>query len=425
MRTWDDMPQWIKAWIEKAMEPDLNTQGSRFYMIPKIHKPQLGWRPIVPASGTPNACLAQLVDYFLQPLIQGKPSFLKDTGQLVSELEDLHIPHHGKLFMFTADVESLYPSIPLKDAIYEATMELGQLPVYYYDILQRVLHFVAENNIIQFRGRQFIQVTGVATGSPIAPSLANLFMARLEQPVLDDFNAHLCYYKRYIDDIFGIFIGEERDFHTFRTRLSGMHPAIKLTWNVSHQMAEFLDLSIQVDSRRQVSFSTHQKILNNYLYIPWKSYHPRASKLALIKGELTRYLRNSSSIEAFLETKKRFASRLLARGYPLKVILKQFDNLTWKDRTRIMDRIRTRRPPSLQAIPAPTTVPLVIKLPYDVTMSKVNWGRVLNPKPILDCRTLPSFRRRPNLLSVLRRHLLRPVQGPLEQGQDQPQQPTH
>ena len=61
-----------------------------------------------------------------------------------------------------------------------------------------------------------------------------------------------------------------------------------------------------------LQFSSFQKPLNKYLYIPFESFHPSSNKKAFIKGELMRYARNSSPFNSFYETREKLWKRLRA-----------------------------------------------------------------------------------------------------------------
>ena len=83
-----------------------------------------------------------------------------------------------------------------------------------------------------------------------------------------------------------------------------------------------------------LQFSTFQKPLNKYLYIPFESFHPSSNKKAFIKGELIRYARNSSTFKAFSETREKFWKQLRVRGYPFRFLLPLFREIRYSDRKR-------------------------------------------------------------------------------------------
>ena len=56
-----------------------------------------------------------------------------------------------------------------------------------------------------------LQVDGVAIGSPLGPTLANIFMCHLEKVFLKSFPEDQLplIYKRYVDDVFLVFRSED------------------------------------------------------------------------------------------------------------------------------------------------------------------------------------------------------------------------
>jgi len=48
-------------------------------------------RPIVSNCNSPTENLSQFVDYWLQPIMNAQPSYLKNSTQLINELRELNI----------------------------------------------------------------------------------------------------------------------------------------------------------------------------------------------------------------------------------------------------------------------------------------------------------------------------------------------
>ena len=85
-------------------------------------------------------------------------------------------------------------------------------------------------------------------GTKVAPSLANLFMGRLEEKVLktaeERLNIKLPLYKRYIDDIF-IFPYSEDKLKDFMNLVNSEHRTIKFTEDYSLTEVVFLDCKVK------------------------------------------------------------------------------------------------------------------------------------------------------------------------------------
>lgn len=83
-----------------------------FYIIPKIHKDPLRQpgRPIVSPIGGLLVRVWKYLDLLVKNMVYFLPSYVKDTGDVLNNIQELEILH-GALLMWI-DFESLYTSIP-------------------------------------------------------------------------------------------------------------------------------------------------------------------------------------------------------------------------------------------------------------------------------------------------------------------------
>ena len=90
----------------------------KFYLLPKIHKDPDTWtvphkvpsgRPIVSDCGSESCRAAEFVDFYLNPLSQKHPSYVKDTYEFVQIIKTTSMPPGALLF--SIDIDSLYTNI--------------------------------------------------------------------------------------------------------------------------------------------------------------------------------------------------------------------------------------------------------------------------------------------------------------------------
>ena len=96
-------------------EPKLGS----FNILPKIHKVKFGTRPIINCIRHPTSNLSLFIDAILQPFVQKSESFIKDSQNLIQDLDKYEFPSESKLCSF--DFESLYSNIDLNDALHVIT----------------------------------------------------------------------------------------------------------------------------------------------------------------------------------------------------------------------------------------------------------------------------------------------------------------
>ena len=135
------------------------------------------------------------------------------------------------------------------------------------------------------------------------------------------------------DYILAIWDGPKDTLLELLDTLGSKTDCIRLTYCISYSGISFLHLFLHRNiSSNVLNFSTFQKPLNKYLYIPFEPFHPFSNEKAFIKGELMRYTRNSSSFASFTETREKFWKRLRARGHPFRFLFPLFRAIRYSDR---------------------------------------------------------------------------------------------
>ena len=329
--------------VEKFLMDSIskNDKLPTFHLLPKIHKTPVQGRPIVPSHSWVTTGFSVYIDSFLQEWMVYSYNIIKDTKALIKSLDDIILPPKQTWFI-TGDVSSMYTNIPTDT---NAFTMIAQTLSYYQIInefeqtaILETLRFIMNNNYFLFNGIPVKQTSGIAMGTACAPAYANIFMDYTENVFFNKYKRPL-FYGRYIDDILMIFQGTEDELksllHAFDTDRLYCNE-LKINWTYSQKSIDFLDLVIS-SSRDKIQFSTHQKALNKYLYIPFCSYHPKDSKTGFIKAELIRYVRNSSTYLAFSDIARKFFLRLRLRGYPPRYLVWVFSKVHYRNRSKYLE----------------------------------------------------------------------------------------
>jgi hypothetical protein len=205
-------------------------------------------------------------------------------------------------------------------------------------------------------------------GTSAAVVFACLFMADIEDKWIKKFQEKLFIFKRFIDDGFGVFRGSVEETRTALIEYNELHPNIKIEFATSSSFAIFLDLKIykSIDNQEKLHVACFQKEMNKYLYLPFTSYHDQRLKSNFIRGELIRYLRNSSEEPNFISMKKQFFSRLRARGYPSEFLFPIFLSINFSDRPLFLNQISSH---SRQKLEENSTFLIVEKNPLTTSLN--------------------------------------------------------
>jgi len=176
----------------------------------KVHKTPVQLRPVVSCVNSFPSIFSTWLDFRMKELLHLIPSYIKNSSNLNKELQNINLPENAKLF--TVDASSMYTNIDTTTG-FEAFRQLFSLytnliPVDFpKDFFLQTLEIVMSNNILTFGDTFWLQLQGTAMGTPAAPLYSIITYGYYENThILNTYQDNLIYYKRYIDDIFGIWI---------------------------------------------------------------------------------------------------------------------------------------------------------------------------------------------------------------------------
>jgi hypothetical protein len=163
----------------------------KFYQTFKVHKkhekPNLPpGRPIVSGCGSITEKISQFVDYHAKDLVPLIPSYLQDTPDLLRQFETLNEKDLPKgSFPVSIDVVGLYTNIPTEEGIeaMRKTLETRKDKSINTNTIIELLEHVLKLNIFEFNSELYIQNIGTAMGTKAAPTIANIFMAEMDEKI--------------------------------------------------------------------------------------------------------------------------------------------------------------------------------------------------------------------------------------------------
>ena len=291
-----------------------------FYGLPKVHKTPVTLRPIVSGSNSFLGIFSTWLDFKMKLLLPYVKSFIKNSAAVIQDIKQLPLPPHALLF--SADATAMFTNIDtqlgvcsIRDFILK---HRDKLPVNFQtDLFLRTLTLIMENNVFTFANTHWLQLAGTAMGTPVACAYATVSFGHYEnEHILTEFKSNLLYYKRYIDDIIGIWVpsykNDNTTWNSFKSKLNSWGT---LKWVIEEpsKSTHFLDLNISI-ADSSFNISTFQKPLNLYLYIPPLSAHPPSCFKGLIHGETKRYWTQNNPSD-FTNILSKFMTRLVQRGH--------------------------------------------------------------------------------------------------------------
>ena len=351
------------TWIEHShiVQHCATPVGSEIYFLPKIHKEfnttsmTFPGRPIAATF----ACVVHYIDKYIteltKPLLRLIPGSLCDTTDLLNKLSKDPLPPGARLL--TADVNSLYPSIPWKQGVdaavsfyaahinqlrrhNEAKRLLAPPPPH---IFQQALEIVLWNSLITYKNRSFyIQISGTPMGTCISVYLANTYMYYLTIHLVTPTSASrpkwLLLFERYIDDLI-LVIARCTLAEIDALFASISNDTITYTVTTPDLRTPALDVMLSICATSQcIETEPYLKPTSKQILLHYESSHPKHTLTALPLSQFYRLKRISSNDAIFQLHASRLTTNLTERGYPKKTVLSALAKANAKTRASLLTR---------------------------------------------------------------------------------------
>ncbi|XP_069184728.1 uncharacterized protein [Procambarus clarkii] len=316
------------------------------YLLPKIHKgvdPETGtWpgRPVLSGCKAPTKPVDKIVTALLNPLLPLLKERLKDTTDLLLRLNKTNEergPVPEGAILFSLDIVSLYPSIPQREAAslvadffdrnaYKVGRELRSAGIFKPPtkglLMEAILH-IMRDTILTFGDKTYRQIKGTAIGASSSVAIAEIFVHEVFESRRRNLGNGPDLYFRYIDDIFGIMVGNMEDLDGFFEWTNTVHPNLKFTLEKNTSELNFLDTTIYIDSvTRRLETKAYYKPTNLHMYLHYFSDHPKKLKDSLPYSLGLRLKRINSSEDTLQNQLEDLWTFFRDRDYPMDVLEK-------------------------------------------------------------------------------------------------------
>ena len=296
------------------------SQPGKMYGMAKNHKPNCPLRPVLSAINTAEYHLAKWLEQQIRPYLSSRFS-VSSTADFVQELSGLDPLSSDVLCTF--DIESLYTNVPLNEVIDSmADLIYSESAPSSFFVDSNISKTVFKNmlktcsqSIFLYKDNVYKQHDGLSMGSPLAPLMAEWFMAGIEHQIFQNTTAYTPkFYKRYVDDIFAVF-KSTADRDSFFQTLNSQHQNLKFTMEANIDQLPFLDVSVSIKGEKYQT-QVYRKPTNTGVIMNYKCDAPLTWKRSLIKCLLKRAFVNSSNYKLFRIEIETLRAILKSNAYP-------------------------------------------------------------------------------------------------------------
>ncbi|XP_043922873.1 uncharacterized protein LOC122798192 [Protopterus annectens] len=297
--------------------------------LPKLHKNihPVPMRPIVSGKGWSTSTISIFIEKILRPVVDSITFILKDTYQLLNDIELLQQDWVGTddILLMSLDVKNLFTCIPNEygiQAVREIMAHETTFTTNRQTLLCQLLDMVLHNNVFLFNKKYFLQTWGVAMGTPCANTYANLVMHFWEQQYM--FNnawAHrIKFYRRFVDDVVIIWEGTFILFQELLVYLESTTDFLRFTAEHSNVSINFLDVTLTFDVNKRLVPSLYRKQCWKNNILSYNSMHPRFVFSGIVKSQFVRLSRLCKNTDVLIKEADHLEALFLDRGYDANLV---------------------------------------------------------------------------------------------------------
>jgi len=195
-----------------------------------------------------------------------------------------------------------------------------------------VIETILQQNYFQYKDGFFNPKKGIAMGSPISGTMAEIYLQYVEAIRIKQWweTGEICYYERYVDDILIIYNNHKIKNSTIEQRINtnDKNLEFKMTPENSNTI-NYLDLTLHRNSNN-IELSIYRKPTSTDTTIHYKSNHPHEHKMAAFGFFINRMTTLPITKESKTEEWKTIITTAAKNGHPNHIIHNLKKKLTSK-----------------------------------------------------------------------------------------------
>jgi Ser-tRNA(Ala) deacylase AlaX len=221
--------------------------------------------------------------------------------------------------MASLDVTSLFTNIPVQETIeiiLNNVYNHGNLPppsITRNTMKELLKYCTTESPFRSPNNKLYLQVNGVAMGSPLAPTFAEFYMCTVENTVLDDNNVKPAIYARYVDDMY-VVVRDEEHLEQLRRKMEE-NSDLKFTYELNvNDKLPFLDIEIDGSGEDYIT-TVYRKPTDTGKCLNPAGECPDRYKISVIRAYLHRAHKTCSTPEILQSEINRTKQILINNGF--------------------------------------------------------------------------------------------------------------
>jgi hypothetical protein len=259
----------------------------------KTHKGNNPIRPVINNTQAPAYKLAKYMNKRLKDLINLPYTYnVQNSREIANELANLTINENMRII--TLDIKDMYVNLPTA-GIVDATrfwLDKNNVDKKLREQSIHLLNTILTQNYFQHNDRTYQPSKGIAMGSPISSTAAEIYIQRIEELYIKHFleNKDLTFYKRYVDDILIIYDLNRTSETSIYSHINNIDDHLKFKMTTEEDLTiNYLDIAIH-RNETNMDVDIYRKPTDTGTVIHSSSNHPHEHKMAAFNYYIHRLL---------------------------------------------------------------------------------------------------------------------------------------
>jgi hypothetical protein len=286
----------------------------------KTHKNEANMviRPIVNGTDGAHYKLTWLLQKILQKYAMQSHNSGKSCDEFILRLRNLDSKTlETYCYPFSLDVCDMYTSIPSSDAIDTLCDRLCEDNFTYHGILPVDIRFLLQtifnNSFVRFGNKFYKQMRGLPMGNKLSGILADVFMSKLEAPLLRHLS--IPFYLRYVDDSL-ILARDEPEADRVLAAFNNAHPSIQFQIEkpVNDNSLSLLDFTVLIQEG-VAAIQPFTKRARSDMMMNGQTALPEKAKNNIVINEWQRIMKRCDNSRQIATQKRTFKEKLQRNGF--------------------------------------------------------------------------------------------------------------
>ena len=275
-------------------------------------------RPIVNNIDSPTYKITWLLQKILQKFSKDSRHSVASCSTMFNKLESLPSDMlRTNCYPFSLDAKDMFSSIPPNEAIEIVFQKLTTVNFSYYNILpvdvKVLLQVIFDNSFFRYKKFYFKQTHGLPMGNKLSGLLADIFMDKLENSLID--RLLIPFYSRYVDDC--LLIVKDRDqASNIHDNFNAAHSTLK--FEIEHPgnncNISLLDFTMTINNGK-VGFEPYTKPARSSVMFHGTTALPTIMKNNVIQNEWFRIKDKCSGKVQLKNAKASYLKKLQENGH--------------------------------------------------------------------------------------------------------------